>query len=140
MGKLAAHIRACDGIGRHARFRCCHHSEGFLAVFVLANQQSPLFPAAGEKIGDFIALPRNEIARLTKSTGRFRIYKNIHFYLGSQNLYLIYGIVPFFEKAELPRKIPSTNTVGTGKPCFYKRGSSITLRLGFPFRVKMEGN
>ena len=104
-------IRACDGIGRHARFRCCHHREGFLAVLVPANQQSPLFPVAGEKIGDFIALPYNEIARLTKSTGRFRIYNCFHFYY-----------------------IKNRNS------CFYRRGSSDMLHLGFPLRVKTEGN
>ena len=38
------------------------------------------FSRIGQKIGDFIALPYNEIARLTKSTGRFRIYYRFHFY------------------------------------------------------------
>ena len=94
-------ICACDGIGRHARFRCCHLREGFLAVFVPVNQQLPRFPAAGEKIGDFIALPCNEIARLTMSTGRFRIYNRVHFYY-----------------------------VKNRNSCFYKRGSSAMLRLG----------
>ena len=41
--------RGRGGIGRLDGFRCCHLSEGFLAVFVPANQQLPLFPAAGKK-------------------------------------------------------------------------------------------
>ena len=65
----------------------------------------------GRKNGDFIALPYNEIARLTKSTGRFRIYYRFHFYY-----------------------------VKNRNSCFYKRGSSDMLRLGSPLRVKIEEN
>ena len=64
-----------------------------------------------QKIGDFIALPCNEIAKLTKPTGRFRIYYHFHFYYDKNR-----------------------------SSCFYKRGSSDTLRLGSPLRVKIEEN
>ena len=87
-----------------------HLSEGFLAVLVPVNQPLPRFPVTGKKIGDFIALPYNEIARLTKSTGRFRIYNRFHFYY-----------------------IKNRNS------CFYRRGSSDMLYLGFLLRVKIGG-
>ena len=68
-GSPAAHIRGHDGIGRHARFRCCHLGERFFRG----------------------SSPRT-----------------------------------FFGKSRLA--------------CFYKRGSSVTLRHGFPRRVKTEDN
>ena len=138
---LRLFVCARGGIGRHDGFRCCHLGERFfrgssprtffgksrLACFYKRGSSVTLrhgFPRRVKTEDNKIAagIPAAHICGYG-GNGRLGGFRCCH--LGER---FFRGSSPrtFFGKSRLA--------------CFYKRGSSVTLRHGFPRRVKTEDN